>query len=108
MKFMSFFRRFFQQLSSPSEVSLSIMSDSVFFAASRKRSKRERDKAWETEEKSEPPREQRERRGSGEHRRSRQKDRTPEESEEESPPPSISDGEYSEAVLTEAAGCTSK
>ncbi|KAM6985316.1 nipped-B-like protein B [Aplochiton taeniatus] len=63
--------------------------------SARKRHKKERDKAWDSEE--------RERRGSGEHRRSgggqegrrgsgsRYRERSPEDSDESSPPPSMSD-----------------
>ncbi|XP_036383992.1 nipped-B-like protein A isoform X2 [Megalops cyprinoides] len=76
------------------EVSSDDDSDATAESA-RKRHKKDRDKAWEYEE--------RDRRGSGEHRRSsgfpegrrgsgsRYRDRSPEYSDEESPPPSLSD-----------------
>ncbi|MBN3318194.1 NIPBL protein, partial [Atractosteus spatula] len=76
------------------EVSSDEESDETVESA-RKRHKKDRDKPWECEE--------RERRGSGEHRRSghfhegrrssgsRYRDRSPDDSEEDSPPPSLSD-----------------
>ncbi|XP_069043032.1 nipped-B-like protein A isoform X5 [Lepisosteus oculatus] len=76
------------------EVSSDEESDGTVESA-RKRHKKDRDKPWECEE--------RERRGSGEHRRSghfhegrrssgsRYRERSPDDSEEDSPPPSLSD-----------------
>lgn len=63
----------------------------LFSTAARKRQRRDKDRTWDTEE--------RERRGSGEHRKSAQRDgrrgsgsRYRDSSEEDSPPPSISEG----------------
>lgn len=66
----------------------------VTSTAARKRQRREKDRAWDFEE--------RERRGSGEHRKSGTRDsrrgsgsRYRDSSEEDSPPPSISEGLWS-------------
>lgn len=66
-----------------------------WFAVAPKRSKKDRDRTWEYEEK--------DRRGSGDHRRSfdsrrssggRYRERSPEDSDEDSPPPSLSDRKW--------------
>ncbi|XP_073685456.1 nipped-B-like protein B [Garra rufa] len=79
----------------PKYAEVSSDDDSSSVELPSKRSKKDRDKAWEYEEK--------DRRGSGDHRRSgghfdsrkgsgsRYRERSPEDSEEDSPPPSLSD-----------------
>lgn len=70
-----------------------LISLCLISTAARKRQRRDKDRAWDMEE--------RERRGSGEHRKSGQRDsrrgsgsRYRDSSDEESPPPSMSEGLY--------------